>query len=287
MIKILIILLLFSSTAFGQRSFFSNGKPSIITPIPPPSYDSDAQDYMDRVEAHGVSLTTPQEEAINDFFIDAKSNSLYTTALFDGGLLIFGIAAANAEKFKGGTDVEWNGTVTHASTGVTSNGTTGYGDLNFTGSALTLNNSRISIYSNTNSPITNAVDIGCASGTTSRCIIFIKSGSNLLSDHNSSTSGSGRISTANADASGYFISSRVSSTDHRVFRNGTQLGTTAVTANNGTFPAVEFSLMGLNTNGTTSAFSTRELKYWDAGEGLSTAQAETWSTLVSNLLAAF
>lgn len=276
--RIILIILLFSQVANAQ---------SVINPyvFGTSSFDADAQDYINRVEAHGVTLTGAQETAINNFFLGAKSNSLYTTALYDGGLLIFANSGANGESFKGLHDITWNGTVTHASTGVTSNGTTGYAGLGFNGNVLTLNNSRISVYCNTNTAITNAVDIGAASSATVRCLIFIKTGSNLLSDHNSGTAGSGRLTAANSDASGYFISSRVSSTDHRVFRNGSQLGTTATGTNNGTFPAVNMILMALNTSGTITNYSTRELKYWDAGEGLNTTQAATWSTLVATLLA--
>lgn len=279
MIRILIILLLFSSTAFGQRNFFSQGKPAKITPI---AYDSDAQAYIDRVEtALGSGLTTPVKEAIDDFVVGLKTNSLWTK-IIDAGMFIGGTASTHAETLKGVNDITWNGTLTHASTGSVSNGTDGYGNTNINANtALTLNNSHVAFYSRTNNN-TGVGDIGASSATTSRVQIFPRSATNYISDHNSNSAGV-RITAANSESTGFYISTRISATDHRAIKNGSQLGTTSTTTNNGTFPNLTITIMGVNNSGTVSTFSTREMCYWSVGEGLTTSEASTYSTLVNTL----
>ena len=284
--RFLLFILLFSTNVFAHRSFFQLSNPAVITPIPPPSYDSDAQNYIDRVQAHGVVLTSTQQDSINSFFVNAKAESLYTP-LYDGGILTFANAAANAESFKGLHDITWSGGITHGATGVTGNGTTGYGSLGFATNTLTLNNSHVAIYNRTNVALTNVVDIGARSGNTTKIGIFIKTSTNFITDHNSTTAGAGRVTVANSDASGFYISSRTSSTDLRAYRNGTQIGTTATTTNNGIFTPQTLTIMADNNSGTISLFSTREYCAWTTGQGLTPAQAATWTILVNNLLKAF
>lgn len=272
--RLLIFILILCSTANAQAIInpyiFVTGGGGV---------DADAADYIARVEAAGRTLTPTEEGYINTYFTGLKSAGVWTK-IVDRGLLVWGVAAANAEKFKGGTDVSWNGTITHASTGVTSNGTTGYGNLNVNlSTSLTLNSSSISLYCRTNSASASFTDMGAASSTTSRIIIFLKTVSTLLADHNSSTAGSGRFSATNSDSRGYYCNTRISSTDMRVYRNGTQLSTTNITANNGTLPNLNAYLMAYNNAGSAANFTTREYALWSIESGLTGTEISNDNTL--------
>lgn len=243
--------------------------------------DADAASYIARVIATGVTLTGAEKGAINLFVVQLKHYSLWPK-ITDAGIFIGGTAAAHSETLKGVFDITWAGTVTHDAMGSVGDGSTGYGTLGFNANTLTINDSHISIYSQTNNT-TSATDISALNTTTSRFQIILYSAGNTISDHNSSTVGAGRVSVANANTSGIYISTRVSSTDFRLIKNGSQIGSTAATTNNGTFPAVGMVIMCLNTNGTKSLFSNRKLSYSDYGTGLTLAECAIHSTLVNNL----
>lgn len=274
---ILIISLLLSLNSIGQTPMRM-----LIKHATAAGYDADAQAYIDRVEtALGSGLTTPEKDAINTFAVGLKNNSLWTK-IYDAGLFIGGTTSTHAETLKGVNDITWNGTVTHSSTGSVGNGTNGYGNTNINAStALTLNNSHVAFYSRTNNN-TGVGDIGAQSATNSRIFIFPRSATNYISDHNSNSAGV-RVTAANSESTGFYISTRVSSTDHRGFKNGSQLGSTSTTANNGTFPSLDLTIMGVNNGGTVSVFSTREMCFWSVGEGLSSAECSTYNTLVEAL----
>lgn len=244
-------------------------------------YDADAQAYIDRVEtALGSGLTTPEKDAINTFVVGLKNNSIWNK-IYDAGMFIGGTASTHAETLKGLNDITWNGTVTHAATGSVGNGTNGYGNTNINAStALTLNNSHAAFYSRTNNN-TGVGDIGAQSSTTSRITIFPRSATNYISDHNSNVVG--RITAANSVSTGFYVSTRVSSTDYRASKNGSQLGSTNSTTNDGTFPNLNITIMGVNNSGTVSVFSTREMCYWSVGLGLSMSECTTYNTLVEAL----
>lgn len=244
-------------------------------------YDADAQSYIDRVEtALGSGLTTPVKDAINDFVVGLKNNSLWTK-IYDAGMFIGETATTHAETLKGVNDITWFNSPTHASTGTVGNGTNQYGNTNINAStALTLNNSHAAFYLRTNNNV-GVGDIGAQSATNSRITIFPRSAANYISDHNSNVVG--RLTAANAVSTGFYVSTRVSSTDYRAFKNGTQLGTTNATTNDGTFPNLTITIMGVNNSGTVSTFSTREMCYWSVGLGFSSAECSTYNTLVEAL----
>lgn len=246
-------------------------------------YDTDAQDYITRVEtALSDTLTTAVRDAINTFVVGLKNNSLWSK-IYDAGMFIGGTATTHSETLKGVNDITWTGTVTHSSTGSVSNGTNGYGNTGINAStALTLDNSHIAFYSRTNNS-TGVGDIGAQTSTTSRVTLFPRSATNYISDHNSSTAGSGRISAANSSSTGFYVSTRISTTDYRGSKNGSQIGSTNTTANNGTHPNLTITIMGINNSGTVSTFSTREMCYWSVGQGLSMSECSTYNTLVEAL----
>lgn len=256
----------------------------LMKKVAPASYDTDAQDYFTRVEAHGVTITTAQKGYFNTLFVDLKSNSLYTIP-YDMYFFGWANAAANAEPLKGvAPDITWSGTVTHGATGVVGDGSTGYGDLGYAANTMTLNNSHVAVYSRTNSN-TTAADIGARGAvTTQRFELYARIGGNFRVDMNSNTAGSGSVVFAQASSAGLSIGTRISSTDLRLIRNGSQVGTTSTTTNNGTFAAQNIYILATNTNGTAGSFSAREYIMASLGTGFTTTEAATYSTIWNTLM---
>lgn len=273
--KLFLILSLFWTTAsIGQSPMFK-----LIAKQATVAYDADAENWFTRVEGHGVTIPVATKGFFNTLYVQLKANSLYTIP-YDMYFFGWANAAANAEPMKNvAPDITWNGTVTHASTGIAGNGTTGYGNLGFAPNALTLNNSHISVYSRT---ATSAaiIDIGARGATaTVRFDALLSSGNNLIGEINSNTVGAGQVSGSAATATGMSIITRVTSTDLRAIKNGTQVGVTSTTTNNGTMPSVNMFICAVNNNGSPLAYTAREYIMASVGTGFSTAQAATYTTL--------
>jgi len=76
--------------------------------------DSDAEAYVAAIETEGVAPTDDQKEAIDTFFVNAKSSGYYT-ALYRLYLPIWGAAAPNAKCLVSLTSGTFTGSFTHAS----------------------------------------------------------------------------------------------------------------------------------------------------------------------------
>lgn len=232
------------------------------------SYDSDALNYIGRVEAAGRTLTTPEKGYINTYIVGLKADGIWAK-IYDRGLTCWNNAAANAETFKDINNVTWNGTVVHASGGVASDGTTGYGNTNIVPStALTANDSHIGVYVLTNTnPAVSTCEIGSRVVTaTSSFIIFARQNGSFFLDHYSGTTG--RISAGTIDSRGYYFSNRINSADHKGYKNAAQIGTTNTGAA-GSLPNIAVFLCALNNAGTANSFSTRPTAMWTLGLSLS------------------
>lgn len=280
--KVILILLFFTGSFNGFSQFIIN--PFTFAVV---SYDADAQNYFTRVEAHGVTITTAQKGYINTLFVNLKSNSLYTIP-YDMYFFGWANASANAEPLKAvAPDITWNGGITHSSGGIQGNGSTGYGDFNVGANTLTLNNTHIAVYSRSeqNSIL---VDIGVRGATaTVRFDMFLRNGGNFLVEMNSNTAGTGNVSAAVPSSLGMSIGSRTSSTDLRAYKNGSQVGSTSVTTNNGTMPTGNIYVLANNNNSSAASFSTRQIIMASYGAGFTPTEAATYTTIWNTLLTSF
>lgn len=126
---------------------YSLGKTMVVT-----RGDADANAYIAAVEAAGATVTSTQRNAIDDFYVAAKTNSYYTS-LKRLYFPIWGVAAANAIDMISLTSGTFNGGVTHGAGFVQGNGTTGYfnaGNFGTLGLSKTDFSSTICIYDITN-----------------------------------------------------------------------------------------------------------------------------------------
>jgi hypothetical protein len=274
--------------AEGDGVTYSNSATATDDATTDAGLDSDASAYLARITAHGVTPTAPQQAAVNQAFLDLKSNSLYTL-YYDFYFFGWNNAAANAEPFKAvAPDISWVNSPTHSSNGVTFNGTTQYGNLGFAPSVLTLNNTGLGIKTSSTSNAT-VIDMGVRGATaTVRFDLLAMSSSLLTGEINSNTAGTGQVTGSVASPAGFSTISRTSSTDLRAYRDGSQVGSTSTTTNNGTMPTGNIYIGAVNNNGSPSLYTARTYQMaWVYATAPTSGQVATQYTILSALNSAF
>ena len=107
--------------------------PFAFMAAPAGGYDPDAQAYIDAVIAAGGTLSSPQQDAVNTYFLGLKSDGIYSKFYFNY-LYLGGVANSNKiNAVNPGTyDLTFQGTWTHSTSGSTATknsanyGNTGY-----------------------------------------------------------------------------------------------------------------------------------------------------------------
>ncbi len=234
--------------------------------------DPDAQAF---ITAAGITDPT-QITAINDLVLALKADSIWSkfVAIYP---MVGGTANSTKYNLKDPRDLDaafrivWNGTNSFASTGVTSNGSTGYGDTKFVPSVNGTNNStHISFYSRINSTAGNYA-MGGGIVLDPNCVGISPTGLAGPSNGIFELYGSGFVNTFVADTRGLFTASRTSSTVLKGFFNGSVLATqTAVSA--GISGATDsLFLLAKNSVGSAGSFTPLECAWGSIGTGLSDA----------------
>lgn len=228
-------------------------------------------------EAQSLSLYSLSfdaiKEGIDNYFIANNSGGVDINLVVDY-LIIGGTAATHAiNAINPGTlDGIFVGSPTHAATGVTANGTTQYMKTGLIPDMrMSLNDTHLGVYSRTD---TNAnLQVGVQVSTTERFRMNLRNVSdNIVSDHYRFNFG-GRITTTNTDSLGHHVSTRVANNDHRIVKDGAQIGSTNTDTTVGNIPTVQEIYMfgALNNNGT-PVFSDGEWTGGQAGDGLTVAE---------------
>jgi len=181
--------------------------------------------------------------------------------------------------------ITWNGGVTHASTGVTFNGSNGYGDTNIAPNAvLTANSNHVALYSRTAAARTNGVAIDFGQGTDSNISNGIwgcsrRSSNNALFGA-TNASASGLLTVANTNGSGMFVNSITSATSRKIYRNAVTLGTLTTNISQ-TLSAPKMFIGAFNNNGLAALYSDYETAFFSIGDGLDDTDATNLNTRVT------
>lgn len=242
------------------------------------SYDADALAFF---TAASITDTT-QKSAVNQLVLDLKSYNIWTKclALYP---IVGGGAGSHAVNLKtpGTYNLTFATGMTHSSTGMVSNGTTGYANTQFNPSTQsTLNNTHLSFYSRTNVE-NSSIDAGNSNGSGTQWLLATRfTGVGAISDQYNSTTG--RITNANTNSQGFYIQSRTASNVHKLFKNNSQLGTTNTGAS-GSLLNLNLTLLCSNQNGTPISYSTRECAFASIGDGLTDAEAANFYTAVQTM----
>ena len=250
------------------------------TTVTGPTYDPDAQLFFNAQTAAGVTLTTTQMNAVNQWVVDSKAAGLWTKMK---AVYPFVGSTATSQKFNLKNPLDTNaafrlsfiGGGTHSSNGYQPNGINSYADTFLAPSTapLTNNSTHVSIYSRTNSLAINS-DIGSVPGSGLLNINTRYSDGNLYADqYNFSTN---RITIANANSQGFYISTRTSSTVFKLFKNNAQFGSTVtnVSTPNITLVTSKIYISALNNNGVAVNFSNRECAFSTIGDGLTDLESQ-------------
>ena len=245
--------------------------------------DPDAQAF---ITASGISGTNAT--AINQLVIDLKAGGVWTKgkAFYP---MVGGTATTCKFNLKDPRDLDaayrlaFIGGGTFSNNGYLPNGVNAYADTFLAPSTapLTNNSTHVSIYSRTNS-MSIATDIGSVTGSGLININTRYNDGNLFADqYNFSTN---RITIANANSQGFYISTRTSSTVFKLFKNNAQFGSTVtnVSTPNITLVTSKIYISALNNNGVAVNFSNRQLAFASIGDGLTDAEALALYNAVQN-----
>jgi hypothetical protein len=239
------------------------------------SYDPDAQAFF---TAAGITDTT-QKSAVNQLVLDLKSYSIWTKmkALYP---FVGGTATTHSYNLKDTAQFQltFNGGWTHSSTGALPNGTNGYADTGYNLSTQsTTTNISAGFYSRVNSTVAGA-DFGAADSTDNGTQLFLKYSNSITywSVNDYATAGSGNII---SDTRGFFILNKISASEKRIYRNGTQIQSSVPTNNTAPNNSIVLGARKLGTNAA-NQFSDREHSFTFFGDTLTDTEASNFYTAV-------
>jgi len=228
-------------------------------------------DVKNFINATGITDDT-QRKAINNLVFDLKIYNIWTKqkALYP---VIGGTEARHAVNLKtpGTYNLTFSSGWTHASTGMTP--VTAYADTNLVPSVDLVgqqNNQHMSFYSRTNAAAATTVEIG-TSGNPS-------TGNNgsLIITRNADNSFYGRINSltnttvGNTNSTGFYITSRISSTTQSIYRNG--IGTSGASTSTG-LSINSINIGRWNNPGGTLYYSNKQCAFASIGDGLTDTEA--------------
>lgn len=249
------------------------------------TYDADALAYF---TANTAITSSADKKEINTFYLGLKSDGIYTKikAMY---LPIWGSASACKWNLVNPLDTNAAYRLTFAtgwtfsSGGMTPNGTSAYADTFLVPlTDLTLNNTHISYYARTNVNL-QEIEIGCSDGTNQFNLAnrYLAVGS--FSDQYRIAS---RITVSQTDSRGLFLGTRTAAAIHKLFKNGSQIGTTN-TGIGGSLINFKFVLGATNVSNIVGSFSTKQCSFASIGNGLTDTESTNFYNRVQTLMTYF
>lgn len=247
-----------------------------------PAYDVDAQAYF---TANTAITSAADKDEINAFFVGLKADGIYTKmrAMY---LLIWSSAASNKWNIKNPVDTDaafrmaFSGGWTHASNGITGNGTNSFGNTFFNGATQSLSRDSFNIgfYSNTNnnSGIDCGADVGAYFYFCSRSVVI-----GNISRFFTATP----LDSLDPDTLGYYLATQQNSTSKKIFKNNVTLATSTAIASNG-FANLNIFLGALNRSGA-SFITAKRYTFFHIGDGLTDIDATNLYNRVQTLMTHF
>jgi hypothetical protein len=175
----------------------------------------------------------------------------------------------------------FSGGVTHNENGVTFDGINGYANTYFTPTAQLTQNSESIIYYSRSSGVGAAGvqdDIGTATSIIIRSGMIVRNDvGNFVSQMNSVTNG--LTSVSNPDGKGIYVSSRISSTSGKLFKNKKEVASN-INANNGTLGNSNHYIGCRNVSNVAQSFTPRNTGFVALGDGLSDIEAINLSNII-------
>jgi hypothetical protein len=234
--------------------------------------DTDAQAF---ITAASITDGT-QQSAVNQLVLDLKSANIWTK-IKAAYPMVGGTATSCKWNLKDARDLDaayrlvFSGGGTFSSNGYQPGGVNGFANTFFNPSTQsTLNNTHASYYSRTNSE-NLGIELSNSNGSGSQLLLALRyTAVGCISDQYNSTTG--RIIIANANSQGLYITSRITSAIHKLFKNSTQIGATN-TGTSGSLQNLTIYIGAQNNQGTAGSFSNRQCAFASIGDGLTDAEA--------------
>lgn len=257
--------------------------------------DPDVVTYFAAIDAAGGTYDPSAKTAYNTFVVTGKAQGWYSkqTAAWPyigGNAASHAIDAINPG---GPYTMTWNGTLTHDAFGVTPNGTTGYGNTGMNINTLFNTTRKFSL-------IYYTYDTGSQGGSGARCAIgagatpvlrlFVDTFFDSITRRNHcamiSTTASATAFNSYSPftwAGGLFIGTRNSSTDIKLYLDGTQIGTSATAEAGTALPSINLYAFAFNNNGTANSFMSHSGQYMAVGTEMSPTDASNMSAAMTTL----
>jgi hypothetical protein len=243
------------------------------------------------IGAVGTLASSGDYYAINNLVTDLKLNGLWDKmdAIYP---FIGDTATPNSYNLKNPSQYQLTffGGWTHTSSGALPNGSNAYATTGYTYADATTNDTHLSYYSRTDSTPGvgqggDPVEIGNATNPSPTVIEYnlqVRSSGNLsysrqYSDPAQPGQINGQIVTSNTNSQGFYIGSRTSSTSHKLYKNGLQIGSTNTTANSYTLSGATAIQLAKGNGG---SYSNRQVAFASIGKGLTDAQVLTLTSIV-------
>jgi len=244
------------------------------TTVTGPTYDPDAQLFFNAESAAGVTLTTTEKDAVNQWVVDSKAIGIWTKmkAIYP---IVGGTATAHKFNLKNPLDtnaafrLSFIGGGTHSSNGYLPNGVNAYANTNFAPSvnSTSINNFHNSYYSRTNVNLTQ-VEAGCGSSDAQGTLLEIRTANISYIRINAPTT----TSFADTDSLGFYSQSRLLGNTQKGYKNAALkvIGT----VNSNTTPTQNFYIGAYNSNGVAVYYSSKECAFATIGDGLTDLESQ-------------
>jgi hypothetical protein len=233
-------------------------------------YDADAQAFFDRVTTAGGSLSTTEKTAVNKLVLDLKGYSIWTKmkAIYP---MVGASAAACSQNLKSSSFTgTFNGGITYSSTGITPNGTTGYMDTGLNpNTSLSFSSAHLSKYNRNND--LSGIQIDGA---------FLTIGGFMQINYTSANTIIGDIgsiaSYTATDTRGFFVSSRSSASQIKLFRNNSNIA-----SNTNTVSTIPNATINIGRRSDNQFYNSYECAFASIGDGLTDTEAGNFYTAVN------
>jgi hypothetical protein len=239
--------------------------------------DSDAQAFLN--SANISDLT--QASAVNTLVTSLKSNGLWSKMkaiypIVGGNATAHSYNLVNTSQYQLSFSTGW----THSSTGMKPNGTSAYANTGINPYSIsTVNNTHISIYSRTSTVTTAQRDFGAFQGSSNPCISLGTNSSSFISD--AYNYDNNRITATISDALGLYVGTRTSNVVFKLFKNGSQIGSTNTNTYSGLLPNLDLYLGSANAGGTINGPSNKQYSYASYGVGLNDSEVSVLNTIIT------
>jgi hypothetical protein len=247
----------------------------IQTTVTGPTYDPDAQLFFNAQTGAGVTLTTTQMNAVNQWVLDSKAANIWTKfkAIYP---MVGGSPTSHKFNLKNPLDtnaafrLNFIGGGTHSSNGYQPNGINAYANtfLNPSTAYSIGTSGHMSYYSRTDSNGASEREMGAMTG-----VIYTDLGlrySGNLYMRWGETGGPTQVASPNS--LGFYVASRTAINFQKIFKNGTQVLTSALTGS--LLPNLNFYLGCQNSSNSPINYSAKQCAFATIGDGLTDLESQ-------------